>query len=74
MDKRFTNINQLIKQSQTNAIKALNAELINVYLKIGEYLSRKIDQSEWGGSVMTELAVLRDLQILPKTLNTVEKI
>jgi len=56
MDHRFTDIIQLIKQSRTNAIKAVNAELINLYWIIGEYISKKIEQSEWGDSVVTELA------------------
>ena len=56
MDNRFTEIIQLIKQSRTNAIKAVNAELINLYWNIGEYISKKIEQSEWGDSVVTELA------------------
>lgn len=56
MDNRFTDIIQLIKQSRTNAIKAVNAELINLYWNIGKYISKKIEQSEWGDSVVTELA------------------
>jgi len=56
MDNRFTDIIQLIKQSRTNAIKAVNAELINLYWNIGEYIIKKIEQSEWGDSVVTELA------------------
>ena len=56
MDNRFTDIIQLIKQSRTNAIKAVNTELINLYWNIGEYISRKIEQSEWGDAVVTELA------------------
>jgi predicted nuclease of restriction endonuclease-like (RecB) superfamily len=56
MDNRFSDIIQLIKQSRTNAIKAVNAELINLYWNIGEYISKKIEQSEWGDSVVTELA------------------
>jgi predicted nuclease of restriction endonuclease-like (RecB) superfamily len=56
MDKRFTDIIQLIKQSRTNAIRAVNAELINLYWNIGEYISNKIEQSEWGDAVVTELA------------------
>jgi predicted nuclease of restriction endonuclease-like (RecB) superfamily len=56
MDNRFTDIIQLIKQSRTNAIKAVNVELINLYWNIGEYISKKIEQSEWGDSVVTELA------------------
>ncbi len=56
MDNRFKDIIRLIKQSRTNAIKAVNAELINLYWNIGEYVSKKIGQSEWGDSVVTELA------------------
>ncbi|NLO71908.1 MAG: DUF1016 domain-containing protein [Porphyromonadaceae bacterium] len=56
MDKRFTDIIQLIKQSRTKAIKAVNAELIDLYWNIGEYISKKIEQSEWGVAVVTELA------------------
>lgn len=56
MDKRFTDIVLLIKQSRNTAIRAVNAELINLYWNIGEYISKKIEQSEWGDSVVAELA------------------
>lgn len=56
MDTRFTDIILLIKQSRTNAIRAVNDELINLYWNIGEYISKKLEQSEWGDSVVTELA------------------
>lgn len=56
MDKRFTDIIQLIKQSRANAIRAVNAELINLYWNIGEYITKKIEQAEWGDSVVSELA------------------
>ena len=56
MDKRFADIIQLIKQSHTNAIRAVNAELINLYWNIGAYINQKIRQAEWGDSVVTELA------------------
>lgn len=47
MDKRFTDIIQIIKQSRSNAIKAVNAELITLYWNIGEFISKKIEKSEW---------------------------
>ncbi|MCR9016071.1 PDDEXK nuclease domain-containing protein [Aquiflexum gelatinilyticum] len=56
MDNRFTDIIKLINQSRTNAIRAVNAELINLYWNIGDYISKKIEQSEWGDSVVSELA------------------
>lgn len=56
MDQRFTEIIKLIKESRSDAIRAVNAELINLYWNIGEYISKKIEQSEWGDSVVVELA------------------
>ena len=56
MDRRFTVIIQLIKQSRANAVKSVNAELINLYWNIGEHISIKLEKSEWGDSVVTELA------------------
>lgn len=56
MDKRFTDIIQIIKQSRANAIKAVNTELINLYWNIGEFISKKIEKSEWGDAVVKELA------------------
>ncbi|MDA3909813.1 MAG: PDDEXK nuclease domain-containing protein [Bacteroidales bacterium] len=48
---------QLIKDSHTKAIKAVNAELINLYWNIGEHIYKKIELSEWGESVVEELAI-----------------
>jgi predicted nuclease of restriction endonuclease-like (RecB) superfamily len=56
MDKRFTDIIQLIKQSRANVIRAVNAELINLYWNIGKQISTKLEKSEWGDSVVAELA------------------
>lgn len=56
MDRRFTDIIHLIKQSRTNAIKAVNTELINLYWDVGEYISKRVESSEWGQSVVKELA------------------
>lgn len=56
MDKRFADIILLIKKSRVKAIKSVNAELINLYWNIGEYISNKIEQAEWGDSVVIELS------------------
>lgn len=56
MDKRFTDIIQLIKQSRSNALRAVNAELINLYWNIGKHICTKLEKSEWGDAVVTELA------------------
>ena len=56
MDKRFIDIIELIKRSRNNAIKAVNSELINLYWNIGGYISRKVELSEWGQSIVKELS------------------
>lgn len=56
MDKRFTVVIQLIKQSRSKAIKAVNAELIDLYWNVGKFISKKLEKSEWGDSVVSELA------------------
>ncbi|MFC7347171.1 YhcG family protein [Chryseobacterium zhengzhouense] len=56
MDKRFIDILELIKNSRNNAIRIVNTELINLYWNIGEYISKKVEQSEWGQSIVKELA------------------
>jgi predicted nuclease of restriction endonuclease-like (RecB) superfamily len=56
MDNRFVEVIQLIKQSRFNAIRAVNSELILLYWNIGSHVSKKIENSEWGASVVDELA------------------
>ena len=56
MDKGFSEIINLIKRSRSNAIRAINAELIDLYWNIGKYISKKIEMAEWGDSVVLELA------------------
>ncbi len=56
MDNKFSDIIQIIKNSRNSAVKAVNAEMINLYWKIGEHISIKVKESEWGKSVVKELA------------------
>ncbi len=56
MVNKFTDIIILIKNSRTKAIKAVNSELINLCWNIGEYISKKVELSEWGQSVVKELS------------------
>jgi predicted nuclease of restriction endonuclease-like (RecB) superfamily len=46
----------LIQQSRQRAYQAVNAELIDLYWRVGEYISRKIESAEWGDGVVAELA------------------
>lgn len=57
MDSQFQNIIQLIQQARSNALKTVNTELINLYWNIGAHISQKVEASEWGKSVVKELAI-----------------
>ena len=56
LEKQFTEVIQFIKQARFNAIKSVNTELIDLYWKIGEYISKKIEIAEWGQSIVDQLA------------------
>ena len=55
---QFANIISLIRQSQANAIKAVNTELINLYWQVGEYISRQVAAATWGEKTVDELAYI----------------
>jgi hypothetical protein len=44
------------EHSRSNAIKSVNAEVINLYWNIGAYIHKKIEQSEWGDAIVNELS------------------
>lgn len=56
IQEQFTDIIQLIKQSRSKAILAVNTEMINLYWNIGQYIHNRIETAEWGKSVVKELA------------------
>ena len=56
LENQFTDIVQLIKTSRLHAVKIVNVELINLYWKIGEYIYKRVESTEWGQSVVRELA------------------
>lgn len=56
MNKEFSDIILLIKNARSNAIRAVNSELINLYWNVGAYINQKVEDSEWGQSVVKELS------------------
>ncbi|WP_199757075.1 YhcG family protein [Pedobacter sp. KBW06] len=56
LEKQFAQVIDLIKESRFNALKSVNTELIDLYWKIGKYISKKIEDSDWGQSVVDQLA------------------
>ena len=57
LEKQFSEVIALIKQSRLAAFNAVNVELINLYWIVGEYVSNRIEAEEWGKSVVQKLAL-----------------
>jgi len=55
-NKQFAEILTLAQQARYNAFKNVNAELLNLYWQVGEYISRKVESAEWGMNVVDNLA------------------
>jgi predicted nuclease of restriction endonuclease-like (RecB) superfamily len=54
--QEFTEIQRLIKQARQKVFLSANKSLIDLYWQIGAYVHRKIAHSDWGKSVVKELA------------------
>lgn len=52
----FNDIISIIEQSKSRALKAVNAEMINMYWQIGKYLSELCENSSFGDKVVDEVA------------------
>lgn len=55
-EKSFTQVVHLIEQAKQRAYQAVNTELIDLYWKIGQFISRKIAAADWGEGVVEKLA------------------
>ena len=55
-DNNFSNIISIIEAAKQRAIKAVNAELINMYWEVGKYLSSLVEDSSFGDKVIDEIA------------------
>src|SRR3989338_6041944 len=55
-EKEFLHIVSLINRAKEKALLSVNVELINLYWNIGDYISNKIKNADWGQSVVKDLA------------------
>ncbi len=56
MSQQFAEVYDLIRQARERALRAVNKELIELYWKVGEYISLRVEQEKWGKGVVKELA------------------
>jgi len=52
----FNEISQLIAAARQKAVQSVNTVLIELYWQVGQTISRKIAQAEWGDGVVAQLA------------------
>jgi len=52
----FVEVVDLIRESRQRAIQTVNTELIDLYLRVGEYFNRKVEAAAWGEGVVDQLA------------------
>ena len=55
-NSQFAEVVNMIRNARYKAIKNVNTQLIELYWKIGNYISVKIENEEWGRSVVSNLA------------------
>lgn len=46
----------LIRRSRSEALRTVNTHLIDLYWKIGEYISNRIENGSWGDAIVANLA------------------
>ena len=52
----FDEIAALISAARQRAVQAVNTTLIELYWQVGQTISRKIGQAQWGDGVVAQLA------------------
>ena len=55
-ENAFAEVVRLIEKAKQRAYQAVNTELIDLYWRVGQFISRKIEAAEWGEGVVERLA------------------
>ena len=53
---QFGEVVNMIRTTREKVMRLANAALVSLYWQVGQYISEKIKTSEWGDSVIEELA------------------
>ncbi len=56
LEPSFVEVIDMIQQARQQAYQTINTTLIDLYWRIGEYISRKMETAAWGDSVVDQLA------------------
>jgi DUF1016 N-terminal domain len=52
----FSVLQETIQKARYNALKVVNAGLVNLYWQVGAYVSTQLTQSKWGEKTVKQLA------------------
>ena len=55
-ERAFAEVLEMIQAARGQALAAVNTTLIDLYWRVGEYISRKLDTAAWGEGVVEALA------------------
>jgi predicted nuclease of restriction endonuclease-like (RecB) superfamily len=55
-ERAFAEVVEMIQAARGRALAAVNTELVELYWRVGEYISRKLETATWGEGVVEELA------------------
>ena len=56
LESQFAEVADIIRSGRGKAVSAANAVLIKTYWQVGEYISGRIEKSQWGQGVVKDLA------------------
>ena len=56
LESSFIEVIEMIQQTRQQAFQLVNTALIDLYWRVGEYISRKVESSAWGEGVVDQLA------------------
>jgi len=55
-EQAFAEVVEMIQAARSRALAAVNTALIDLYWRVGEYISRKLESAAWGAGVVEALA------------------
>ena len=55
-EQEFAEVVKMIQAARQQAFTAVNTALIDLYWKVGEYISRKLESATWGEGAVEKLA------------------
>lgn len=59
----FEEIADLIRQAKLRVVQTVNQQLVNLYWQLGEYISHRVAEQQWGKAIVKQLAVYLAQQV-----------